>query len=95
MTLASETASGSVSAQAAAGETVTITITQPDQTTVPLTCQTLADLTFSTPFQPTQTGNHNAHFHVDADASFTSADFDFPFTVTAELSPRTITGQVA
>ena len=41
------TFNGAVTAQVAAGEIVTITVTKPDATTDTLTAETLADKTFS------------------------------------------------
>lgn len=82
------TFSGSVSAQANAGETVTITVTKPDSTTETLTAQTLADRTYSVTKAYLVAGNYSAKAHGNEDSQYqawdsTVASFLIP------LSPRT------
>ena len=86
------TFSGSVSAQAVPGETVTITVTKPDGTET-LTATTQADGTFSTTKEYTVPGNYTAVFHIDADAIYLAADAGpIPFVI--PLQPRTLTVSV-
>lgn len=85
--------SGSVSAQAAPGETVTITITKPDLTKVTQTAATLADRTFASTFTG-PAGNYSVVFSIAADADYQAAtSASVPFTI--GLLPRTITGIVS
>ena len=85
---------GSVSAQAQAGETVTLTVTKPDATTDVFTTTTLADLTF-TPVSRTYgiAGDYSVVAHVDADARYKATDSEVvPFTIA--LEDRAITVNV-
>lgn len=80
--------SGAVSAQAAAGETVTITVTKPDTTTEAVTAVTLADKTYSVTNAYSVAGAYKAKAHGDADAIYTAWDSaEVPFTVA--LTART------
>jgi hypothetical protein len=86
--MATVTFSGTVSAQTASGETVTITVTKPDSTTEVLTTTTTGTATFSTSKVYTVAGAYSAKAHGDADASYTSWDTAaVPFTVV--LTTRT------
>ena len=87
------TFSGSVSAQEALGQIVTIIVTKPDGTTEELTTTTLADGTFSTAKEYTEPGNYSAVFHIDAGATYAAAD-SAPVPFTIPLQPRSITGTV-
>ena len=84
---------GLVSAQAQAGEAVTITVTKPDSTQEILTANTLADKTFETTKQYAVAGAYSATFHVDADAEYKAADFG-PVNFNVELANRTITATI-
>lgn len=80
--------SGNVSAQAQAGETVTITVTKPDSTTETLTALTLADRTYSVTKQYDVAGNYSAKAHGNEDAIYQAWDSAVvPFTIT--LTART------
>jgi len=84
---------GSVSAQVASGETVTLTVTKPDSTKDSWTTTTLADKTF-TLTKPYPAGNYSLVVHIDKDAEYTAADStSVPFTVA--LVNRTITVTVS
>jgi hypothetical protein len=84
------TFSGSVSAQAAAGETVTITVTKPDGTKDVFTTTTQADLTFTvTRSYPAGIG-YKAVAHIDEDAEYLAADSP-EVTFDVAKAPRTIT----
>lgn len=80
---------GNISAQAVVGETVTITVTHPDNTTETLTAQTLADKTFSTVKAYTVAGTYKAKAHVDADGVYTAWD---SAVVSFDISLTTRTG---
>ncbi len=90
---------GSVSAEAAAGETVTLTLTQPDSTTQTTTLATTADATVPTQgdfsgaaFTVTQDGNYSLVASVAQVGGFSAAtSTPFTFTVTGITTPRTIT----
>lgn len=85
--------SGSVSAQAAAGEIVTIAVTLPGGGIEKVTALTLEDKTFSTEYTNVP-GNYTAKARVEADALYEAAESDMvPFTIGKE--PRTITLTVA
>ena len=85
--------SGSVSAQVASGEIVTLTVTKPDSTKDIWTTSTLADKTY-TLTKPYPAGNYSVVVHVDADAEYKAADSaSVPFTVA--LVNRTITVAVS
>lgn len=80
--------SGNVSAQAQAGETVTITVTLPDGTKDTLTATTQADLSYSATKEYMVAGAYNAVASGVADSQFrawTSQTVSF----TIELADRT------
>lgn len=80
--------SGSVSAQAATGETVTLKVTKPDLTVDTWTALTLADKTFTLTKPYAIGGQFSVIVHVDADSQYKAADSaSFPFRV---LLDRTI-----
>lgn len=85
---------GSVSAQASAGETVKISVTKPDGTTEVLTATTLADGSFSTSKDYAVAGNYSAVAHVDADATYMSVD-SAKVTFTVTLQSRSISLNVS
>ena len=67
------TANGSVSAQAAAGETINLTLTQPDGTTQQTTAVTDVNGNWANAtFVVTQDGNYSLVAEVDADAQYQS-----------------------
>ena len=83
------TFTGTVSAQIAEGETVTITVTLPNASTETLTALTLADKTFTTS-KEYGAGDYSAIEHIDADAEYLATDSPaVPFTIGKQ--PRTIT----
>jgi len=83
---------GNVSAQAAAGETVTFTITKPDATVDTLTAVTLDDLSFAATTTYTDAGDYTIVAAVGADAAFLAATSAVvTFNVPTVLAPRTIT----
>jgi len=80
---------GSVSAQTAEGETVTITVTLPDASTETLTATTLADKTFATSkdYPP---GEYSAVASIEEDAEYkAAASSSVSFTI--EKADRTLT----
>lgn len=79
---------GAVSAQATAGEIITITLTKPDSTTETFTALTLADKTYSTTKDLSVAGNYKAKAHGDADATYQAWD-SAEATFTVALVPRT------
>lgn len=81
---------GSVSAQAAAAETVTLKVTKPDATIENLTTTTLADKSFTFTKQYTVVGQYSIIAHVDADAQYKAADSP-SVTFNIVLQDRTIT----
>jgi hypothetical protein len=88
--MATVTFSGTVSAQVAAGETVTITITKPDNTTETVTTPTKVDKTFSTTKDYTIAGAYSAIAGIASDPTWTAATSpSVPFTIA--LQTRTIT----
>lgn len=88
--MAQVTFTGIVSAQAALGETVTVTVTKPDATTEPLITTTLTDRTYSVTKQYMVAGAYKAKAHIDADAIYLAADStEVSFTVT--LTARALT----
>lgn len=92
--MATVTFSGTVSAQVAAGETITLTVTKPDSTTESITTTTKADKTFSTTKDYTIAGNYSAVASIAADATYTAATSpSVPFVVT--LTARSITLNVS
>jgi hypothetical protein len=92
--MATVTFSGNVSAQVAAGETVTFTITKPDGTTETITTTTKADKTFSTTKDYTIAGAYSAVAGIASDPTWTAATSpSVPFTIA--LQTRSITLNVA
>ena len=86
--MANVTFSGVVSAQATAGETVTVTVTKPDATTETVTALTLADRTYTVTKAYSAAGSYSAKAHGNADAIYSSWDStSVPFTIT--LTART------
>lgn len=84
--------SGEVSAQAAAGETVTITITMPDGSEDTQTATTQADGTFATAVKSYAIGGtYNFVASIPADAAYKAASVNGSFTV---LADRTLTVNV-
>jgi hypothetical protein len=80
--------SGTVTAQAAAGEAVIITVTLPDNTIETLTATTLADRTYSVTKEYMVAGNYKAKAHGDADGIYKAWDSEEqPFTIA--LTDRT------
>jgi hypothetical protein len=61
---------GSIGKQLAAGELVTLTITNPDGTSEKVTTKTLDDATFSVEKDFTQGGKYSVTAHVDADGKY-------------------------
>lgn len=89
------TFTGSVSAQIAEGETVTITVTLPDSTTETLTTTTLADKTFTTS-KEYGAGDYSAIAHVDENAEYLAADSPaVPFTIAKQARTITLNVDVA
>ena len=83
------TFAGTVSAQAAAGQAITITVTKPDATTEPVTTKTLEDLTFSVDYENVP-GSYKAKARIEEDELYQAAESDeVPFSIGKE--PRTIT----
>lgn len=83
---------GSVSAQEKAGETVTITVTQPDGSIQTLTALTDANGAYAMSMDYSAPGDYQARAHIDADAMYQAADSPVvPFKIAAPgLQPRTI-----
>lgn len=87
---------GSVSAQSAAGETVTWTVTKPDGTTEEVTCQTGEDLKFSVDYTNVP-GNYKTKARIgenDLYGAAESNEVEFtlgkdPRTITIEVVPKT------
>lgn len=86
---------GGVSAQAQSGETVTITVTKPDNTTETLTALTLADKSYATsPKEYLIAGTYKAKAHGDADAiylAWDSAEKTFVIALTARTGTLEVT----
>ena len=79
---------GTVSAQATVGETVTITVTKPDNTIETVTATTLVDKTYSVTKEYTVAGAYKAKAHGNADLVYSSWDStEVPFVIT--LTTRT------
>lgn len=81
---------GTISAQAQAGETVTITITKPDTTTEILTTQTLADMTYAVSKTYVEAGDYKAKAHGDkvetSNIEYSAWDsVEVPFTVKSAI----------
>lgn len=86
------TFNGHVSAQAAAGEQVTVTINLPDGTTKTVTGPTQEDLSYSVDFYATLPGSYRAKARVEEDALYLAAESeDVLFEITGEKQPRSIT----
>ena len=86
--------SGTVSAQVQEGETVTITVTKPDNTTETLTCLTLTDKTYTATKQYSAIGTYKAKAHGDADAIYTawdSTEVTFAVALTARTGTLNVT----
>lgn len=64
---------GSVSAQAAADELITITVTRPDTTTEEILVVTNEDLTFSVEYENVA-GDYSAKARIEADALYQAAE---------------------
>lgn len=85
---------GSVSSQA--GETVTITVTKPDNTTEALTTTVLADKTFSITKVYTDAGDYKAKAHMDESANYFAWDSnEVQFTVPKTTRTGTLNVTVA
>lgn len=92
--------SGSVSAQAQAGEIVTITVTKPDMTTEILMAGTLADKSYSVMKQYDITGDFSAKAHGDrvvvGNTEYSAWDTDdVLFTIASVLRTGTLTVTLA
>lgn len=86
------TFSGTVSAQASAGETVTIKVSQAGVVIDTLTTVTLADRTYSVTKQY-NAGTYTVQSHMDADAAYSAVDTTI-VSFTVALSSRTLTVSV-
>ena len=80
---------GSVSAQTAEGETVTVTVTLPDASTETLTATTLADKTFATSKEYLP-GDYSATATIEEDAEYKAAASS-PVSFTIAKMDRTLT----
>lgn len=79
---------GSVSAQVAAGELITITVTRPDTTTEEVLAVTNEDLTFSVEYENVA-GDYSAKARIEADTLYQAAESaEVSFSIGKE--PRTI-----
>lgn len=84
--------SGTVSAQVAAGETVTLTVTKPDATKDTLTATTLVDKTYSVIKEYIVAGAYSVTAHGNADAQYGAWDAGpTAFTVSLETRTGTLT----
>lgn len=82
---------GTVNNQSQSGETVTLTVTKPDNTKDIFTATTLADKSYTSSPRPYVAGSgYSVVAHVDADADYKAAD-SLPFPFTVQLLDRTIT----
>lgn len=88
--VANVTFTGTVSAQALAGETVTLKVSQAGTVIDTLTALTLADKSYSTTPKQYNVGDYTVQAHVDADASYLAADSTI-VSFTVGKSSRTIT----
>lgn len=91
-----EAYSGGVSAQAAPGETVTITVTKPDTTEDIVQAQTDASGNFTAQYTPATTGTYSAVASVGPDAKYHAANSSPAIftvgaarTITLSVSPLT------
>lgn len=91
--MATVTFDGVVSAQAVAGETVTLHVTKPDSTIETLTTVTLADLSYTTTkdYLP---GTYSVQSSIDADNLYKAA-LSTTISFTVSLMDRTITVNVS
>ena len=96
-TIPNEALAGSVSAEAAAGEIVTITITRPDNTVDTVIASTVADATtptqgnFSVVYTPPMVGTYTAQGDIPADGTYAEAlSAPVQFVVTSPLLSRTL-----
>lgn len=87
------TFSGTVSAQAQAGEAVIVKVTKPDSSIDTLNAATDAQGNY-TVTQPYPAGTYSATAHVDADSQYQSADSP-AVAFTVALAQRTVTLNVA
>ena len=88
--MATVTFNGTVSAQAAPGETVTIVVTKPDGSTDTFTATTVADGTYTASTTYAAAGSYSAVASGAADAKYTSwTSTPQAFTITQELIART------
>lgn len=101
-TISDETLSGNVSAEAAAGEIVTITITRPDNTVDTITATTVADATiptqgdFTAVYTPPTVGTYTAQADIPNDGTYVEAlSAPVQFIVTSPLLPRTLSLSVS
>jgi len=81
---------GSVSAQAEAGELVTITVTKPDGTQSAVTTNTKEDLTFEVVYEDAPNSGYKAKARIEEDASYQAAESE-EVTFSIGKEPRTIT----
>lgn len=88
--MANVTFSGTVSAQAASGETVTVTVTKPDTTKDTLNAKTDATGTYSVSQTYTVAGAYSATATVPADAQYAAATSP-AVSFTIALVNRTVT----
>ena len=91
--MATVTFNGSVSAQAAAGETVTITVTDPSGNKTTLTATTNSTGAFTVAGTYAVAGNYTYSAAIPADADYQAATSTGTFEVT--LASRTLTVTVA
>ena len=90
---------GNVSAQAAAGEAVTLQITRPDGTlATAVTAVTDGNGNFSGTFTDTvpdqDAQTYSAAFSIAADATYTAASVTVTYTISAGLLSRTLTATI-
>jgi len=85
---------GDVSAQDKEGETVTLTITKPDSSTIILTTTTKADLTFTLEYEDTPADGYKAKARIEEDVLYEAAESS-EITFSIGKAPRTITIHVA
>lgn len=84
---------GAIQFQAVTGETVTVTVTRPDNTTETVTTQTLADKTWAVTKDYIVAGNYKAKAHINADGTYDAWD-SVEKTFTIALTTRTGTFNV-
>lgn len=89
--MAQVTFTGVVSAQAIAGETITVTVTKPDATTETVVATTLADRTYTVTKTYIIAGAYTSKAHGNADAIYSSWDSNsVPFTITLTMRTGTL-----